>query len=186
MKISSVLIGLILLPQSVFALTLEQMQQTAIANRALVKKYQTEIEKSSEDLRIAKSSYYPSVDLSYSSWGLDENTSTEQRENSRFTGSIQLNLFSGFKDKYTISSAELLKQVEETRLHGLEQDIQLAVALKYLAVYNQQARLKVARDTTKTLENLYIDSKDRYDVGLLDKNTVLKFKVDFANADLAV
>ena len=72
------------------------------------------------------------------------------------------------------------------RLQALEQDIQLAIALKYLAVFNQKAMLNVAEDTNKTLKNLYLDSKNRYEVGLLDKNTVLKFKVDYANADLGV
>jgi outer membrane protein TolC len=55
-----------------------------------------------------------------------------------------------------------------------------------LAVFYQQSRQEVAEDTFKTLEGLYLDSKNRYDVGLLDRNAVLKFKVDYDNADLAV
>ncbi len=186
MKLSSLLITFLLLPQITFALTLEQMQQAALENRSLVKRYEAEVDKSIEDIRIAKSGYYPSLDVNYNTYTLDEPTINERRDNSVFSSALRWNIFSGFKDKYSISSAESFKNVESYRLLAIEQDIQLAVALRYLDVYNQQARFKVARDTYKTLESLYIDSKNRYEVGLIDKNAVLKFKVDYDNANLAV
>ena len=186
MKTISLLVLLVLLPQAGLSLTLEQMQQAALDNRALIKKHQTRIEKSAQDIRVSASGYYPSVNVGFNSWALDEITTTEQRENNAFTSSVSLNLFSGFSDKYNVQSAKILKQVEEARLQAASQDIQLVVALKYLAVFYQQARLKVAGDTFKTLENLYIDSTRRFDVGLMDKNEVLKFKVDYDNAKLAV
>jgi outer membrane protein len=186
MKLCSVLIAFLLLPQAALALSLEQMQQTALDNRPLVKRYEAEIEKSAENIRIARSGYYPSFDIFYNTYALDEATITEQHENSVFSSALNWNIFSGFKDKYSISSAESIKDVESFRLLSIEQDIQLAVALNYLAVYNQQARLKVAGDNYKTLERLYLDSKNRYEVGLIDRNAVLKFKVDYDNANLAV
>jgi len=186
MKLISLLITALLLPQTVFALTLEEMQYAALENRSLVKRFEAEVDKSSEDIRIARSGYYPSFDINYNTYTIDEETITERRENSVISSALRWNIFSGFRDKYNISSAESAQNVESYRLLAIEQDIQLAVALRYLAVYNQQARLKVARDTYKTLESLYIDSKNRYDVGLLDKNAVLKFKVDYDNANLAV
>lgn len=186
MKLSSIFLALLLLPQAVSALSLEEMQHSALANRALVKRYQTNIEKSAEDIRIAKSGYYPSLDFGYRTYTIDEPSASEQRENSVVSTVVSWNIFTGFKDKYAISSAEVLKEVESNRLHSIEQDLQLAVALRYLAVFNQQARLNVAQDTNKTLQELYLDSKNRFEVGLLDKNAVLKFKVDYGNADLTV
>ncbi|MEE4166863.1 MAG: TolC family protein [Desulfocapsaceae bacterium] len=186
MKLCSILIALLLLPQAALALSLEQMQQTALDNRPLVKRYEAEIEKSAENIRIARSGYYPSFDIFYNTYALDEATITEQQENSVFSSALSWNIFSGFKDKYSISSAESIRNVESFRLLSIEQDIQLAVALNYLAVYNQQARLKVAGDNFKTLERLYLDSQNRYEVGLIDRNAVLKFKVDYDNAKLAV
>ncbi len=186
MKIYSLFLVLLLLPQVVSALSLEEMQRAALDNRALVKRYETDIEKSVENIRIARSGYYPSLDLGYRTYTIDEPTPTERRENSIISGAVSWNIFTGFKDKYSISSAEVLKDVETFKLNSIEQDLQLAVALRYLAVFNQQARLKVAQDTNKTLKGLYQDSKNRFEVGLLDKNAVLKFKVDYDNADLTV
>ncbi|MBT8360214.1 MAG: TolC family protein [Desulfobacterales bacterium] len=186
MKMLSFFLVLTLIPQVVFALTLEQMQRAALENRALVKRFETEIEKGAENIRIARGEYYPSLDILYNTFTIDEATLTERRENSIFSGIVTWNIFAGFKDKYSIKSAEARKEVDMLRLSSIEQDIQLSVALRYLAVFFQQSRQEVAEDTFKTLEGLYLDSKNRYDVGLLDRNAVLKFKVDFDNADLAV
>ncbi len=186
MKINSLLILLLLLPQAVAAISLEEMQSAALENRALVKKYITNIEKSSESTRIATKGYYPSVDLGYNSYSIDEETPTQRRENSVLYGEVSWNVFAGFKDKYSIRSSEILEQVEALRLQTIEQDIQLSVALRYLDVYNQQARLKVAKDSYNTLKELYLDGENRFEVGLLDKNGVLKFKVDYDNANLGV
>ncbi|PID44424.1 MAG: hypothetical protein CR981_01400 [Proteobacteria bacterium] len=186
MKTTSLLFLLILLPQVLPALTLEQIQQKALAARPVIRQYQVAVEQSGEDLRLARSGYYPSVNLGYKAWGLDEATSREARENSSFYGALRWNLFSGLKDQYSIVAAEMINEVEELRLESIKQDIQLAIALKYLAVYNQAALLDVAEDTSKTLKKLYLESRNRQEVGLLDKNTVLKFKVDYDNADLEV
>ena len=186
MKIVKILALLIVLPQVSAAFTLEALQLAALENRALVKQFEAEVDKAAESVRIARSEYYPSLDLLYRTYTIDEATPTERRENSIFTTALSWNLFSGFKDKYSISSAESLRDVESFQLRAIEQDVQLAVALRYLAVFNQQAILKVARDTFKNLEGLYLDSKNRYEVGLIDKNTVLKFKVDYDNARLGV
>ncbi len=102
MKLSSLLIPFLLLPQVVFALTLEQMQKTALDNRALVKRFETEIEKSIESTRIAKSGYYPSFDIAYNTYTIDEATPSERKENSAFSSALRWNIFSGFKDKYSI------------------------------------------------------------------------------------
>jgi outer membrane protein TolC len=180
------LLVILLLPQAVSAISLDEMQKAALDNRALVKRSVTEIEKSVENIRIARSGYFPSLDFGYQAYTVDEPAPNEQRENSIVTGALSWNIFTGFSDKYSIKSAEALEAVEKLKLRTVEQNVQLLVALRYLAVYNQRARLKVAEDRNETLKGLYLDSKNRYDVGLIDRNAVLKFKVDYDNADLTV
>ena len=94
MKTSSLALVLILLPQFLFALTLEQIQQAALLSRPLIKQYQVSIEQSAENVRIARSGYYPSVGLGYRAWALDEASTSEERENSAVYGSLSWNLFS--------------------------------------------------------------------------------------------
>ncbi|HKJ64742.1 MAG TPA: TolC family protein, partial [Desulfopila sp.] len=52
------------------------------------------------------------------------------------------------------------------------------VALQYLNVYERRANLEVARKNYETLQKIYQDGKNRLDVGLIDRNELLKFKVD--------
>ncbi len=162
------------------------LQSTAVKNRQLIQKYANNLEKSKRDEIIARSGYYPSVNLSYVINSLDEATNLEAEENSVFSGSISYNLFSGFKDKYGVKSASLVRLVEEYRLQGIKQDILGKIALYYLSVYGHKANLKATKDTYSTLERVYEDGKKRNEVGLIDNNSLLKFKVDLDYAAIQV
>ncbi len=187
MKLWSFVIAFIFIAQTGYALELDQMQKMALENRQLVRRYVVNLEKSEKDITTAKSGYYPSVDLSYTTNSLNHQTlSGEDRDNSVLSGAVSMNLFAGFKDKYAIKSAEVLRKVEADKLLGIRQDIQLNVALRYLDVYELKANLKVAEDAYKTLKKLYTDGENRLAVGLIDRNELLKFKVDLDNADITV
>ncbi len=165
---------------------LEVMQQMAVDNRAVVQRYMTVVEQSEKDITIARGGYYPSVDISYTANSLDEATFTESSENSLAIGQVSWNLFSGFRDKYNLESAEQVRDVDNYRLEGIRQDIKLNVALSYLYVYERRANLQVSEDAFKTLAQLYRDGENRFDVGLIGKNELLKFRVDYDNADITM
>lgn len=169
-----------------WALDLAEMQKMALSNRAVVQRYIANVERSQEDITISKGGYFPSVDLGYTTNKLDEPTFTESDENSVASARVSWNVFAGFRDKYGIEAAEQLKYVEEHRLDGLRQDVQLVVALSYLNVYDRRANKKVAEDAFKTLEKVYRDGENRYEVGLIGKNELLTFRVDYDNADITL
>lgn len=167
-------------------MSLAEMQEEALGNRQVIKRFITNLEKSEEDIRRARGGYLPSLDLAYTMNSLDDDSFSEAEENSVAVGRISWNLFSGFRDKYTIASANQLKEVESHRLRSIRQDIQLNVALRYLSVYERKANLKVSRDAVTTLSKIYRDGKSRLEVGLIDKNELLRFKVDLDNADITM
>lgn len=178
---------LVLAPLSVAqSKDLTDLQATALKSRQVIQRYENNLEKSIKDERIAQSGYYPSVDLAYTVNSLDEAATFEARENSVFTAAVSINLFSGFKDKYSIKSAALLRQVETYKLKGIRQDIMANVALYYLNVYGRKANLKAQQDTHTTLQRVYEDGKKRNEVGLIDNNSLLKFKVDLDYAGIQV
>ncbi len=186
MRVLSLTFGLVLLAQSAFCLGLEEMQDIALAKRETIKRFVVNLEKSEKDIAIAKSGFLPSVDLSYRGNLLDEasNLTSIYDEDSLVTGAISWNVFNGFKDKYQLESSQLLNEVEKYQLQGLKQDIQLNVALRFLAVYERRASLEVAKKNYETLQKIYRDAQNRYEVGLIDKNELLKFKVDLDNSDI--
>jgi outer membrane protein len=168
------------------ALDLAEMQKTATENRDLIKRYQVMVEKSGQEIERVKSTYYPSLDIGYNAKGLDNPGIYEYRKNSSIYAAVSMNLFSGFRDRYSIESARILQRVDKFRLQGVEQDIQLNVALRYLSVYERRASLKVTQDTFKTLGKIYQDGEKRLQVGLIGKNELLKFKVDLDNAEITM
>ncbi len=169
---------------SALALDLEGMQKTATQNREIIKRYQTSLEKSGQEVERIKSGYYPSLNIGYQANNLDEAARFEHRQNSSIYATASMNIFAGFKDRYSIKSAQILQKVDKYRLKGIEQDIQLNVALGYLSVYERQANLTVAQDGLKTLKRLYQDGERRLQVGLIGQNELLKIKVDLDNSDI--
>ena len=177
---------LIIMAKSVYALDLATLQQEAVGKREIIKRYQANLERSEQEIRRVKGPYFPSLDIAYTANSLDDPTFTESRENSVSYGAVSWNVFSGFRDKYNIKSAVLEREVENHSLNGVRQDIQLNVALRYLQVYDRKANLQVAEDAYKTLDKLYRDGQNRLEVGLIGQNELLRFKVDYDQADITV
>ncbi len=168
------------------ALDLAEMQENATRSREIIKRYQTSLEKSGQEVAHVKSAYYPTLNLGYQANNLDEAARFEHRQNSSIYATASMNIFAGFKDRYSIESAKILQKVDSYRLKGIEQDIQLNVALRYLSVYERQANLTVAQDGLKTLKRLYQDGQRRLQVGLIGQNELLKIKVDLDNSDISM
>ena len=183
-RFSLILLLLLLTSPPAWALDLAEMQESATRNREVIKRYQVRLEKSGREVTRTRSGYYPSLDVGYQLTSLDEPSLFEPRESSSIYSTLTMNLFAGFRDRYAIESAQVLEQVERYRLQGVEQDIQLNVALRYLNVYERRANLTVTQDAYKTLERIYRDGQKRLQVGLIGQNELLKFKVDLDNANI--
>jgi outer membrane protein len=184
-KYSFLFLLLLLFPgTSAFAIDLAEMQETAIQSREIIKRYQTSLEKSGQEVERVRSGYYPSLNIGYQANNLDEAARFEHRQNSSIYATASMNIFAGFKDRYSIESAKILQKVDGYRLKGIEQDIQLNVALRYLSVYERRANLTVAEDGLITLKRLYQDGERRLQVGLIGQNELLKIKVDLDNSDI--
>jgi len=166
------------------AIDLAEMQSLALNNRQVVRQYMTILAQSEQDIIRARGGYYPSVDIAYTGNSLDEGNLLEDRRNSVAVGKVSWNIFAGFRDKYTLLSAKKQREFEVYRLQGIQQDIQLNVALAYLSVSERRANRDVAEAAYQTLEKVYRDGESRYNVGLIGKNELLKFRVDYDNADI--
>lgn len=195
MRIFVLALGLSLIAQTAFSLDLKEMQDLALANREVIKRNMVNFEKSEKDIALARAGFLPSVDLTYRANALDDSDSAlsfgsrpggagsfDTDRDSTFRGAVSWNVFNGFKDKYQLESSQLLSEVERLQLEGVEQDIQLNVALRYIAVYESRASLDVAGNNYETLQKIYRDAQNRFDVGLIDKNELLTFKVDLDNS----
>lgn len=186
MKLVNSVLILLFSVSAAYGVDLAGMQKMALNNREVIQQYITRLEQSEKDLTRAKGGYYPAVDIGYTVNSLDEATTDEHEKNSVLSGRISYSLFTGFRDKYNVRSAEKLKAVEGYRLQGIRQDVLLNVALAYLDVYERLANRKVAASAFETLGKVYRDGESRFQVGLIGKNELLKFRVDYDNADITL
>ncbi len=191
MKLCSLIIILLLSALPCYGASLSELQQGAIENRKIISQYQANLDKSSSDVTIARSGFLPSVDISYSVNSLQEDISKggyiqEAENNSVAYGVITWNIFSGFYDYYNMRSALLLEKAQGYKLQAVKQDIQLNVALRYLEIFTRQSSLEVAEESHTTLKKIHEDARNRYSVGLIEKNELLRFKVDLNNATITV
>jgi outer membrane protein TolC len=185
MKTIKLILLLVLMSGVARAADLAELQEQALANREVIQRYAANLEKSRTNETLARSGFYPALDVGYTANWLDEPTVFEDRESRFASGTVSWNVFAGLRDKYNLQSAAQLSQAEAYRLRGLKQDIKLAVALRYLAIYDRQASLVVAEDAAATLNKLAEDAVNRLAVGLIRKSEMLKFKVDLDNAIIA-
>jgi outer membrane protein TolC len=184
LRLLTLVIGVLVGGTEVTAQTLAQFQELAVANREVVSAARTRLAQSRLDVRIGKSPFLPSLDLAYKANRLDEASASENERNSELGGTLSYNLFSGFKDRYQLESAEQIQMARGYELQTVIEDLKLAVAVRYLAIFVNQRALTVAEDQLGLLRKRYEDAQYRNAVGLINRSDVLKFKVELDDAFL--
>jgi len=183
LMIMATLVAGITAPGAAFLATLESLQKSAYENRDLVKRYQADLEITRERVMEAKGEFLPSLDLGYTLNRLNHNTVTgENRKNDTFTGQASLNVFSGFRDYYSLKAAKILTNAGKFNLDSIRQEIALNVALRYLSVYSALEDLKVSQSEVKLYEDRLRQISLKVKVGVLKKTDLLKIKVELDNA----
>ncbi|MDJ0783478.1 MAG: TolC family protein [Desulfosarcinaceae bacterium] len=161
-----------------------RFMQQAVANREVVAAARTRLAQSRLDVEIGKSPFLPSLDLGYTANRLDESSAFENEENSHLSAALSINLFAGFADRYRLASAEQIQLAREYELQTVIEDLKLAVAVRYLAIFANRQALIVAEDQLSLLKKRYEDAQYRNSVGLIRRNDVLRIKVEMDDAFL--
>jgi len=162
-------------------LTLSELQQRAVANRQLVEKFKVNYQQGELDTQIRRGAFLPVLDMVYIANQLGEDSTFEDKQNSRLTGVLSYNLFAGFKDKYNLQVAEHLQASKQFELDTVIDDLNLVVALRYLDAYRRQENEKTAEEQLKLLQKRYQDAEKRHSVGIIRKNDLLRLKVEMDN-----
>ncbi|MCG8471040.1 MAG: TolC family protein [Desulfobacterales bacterium] len=182
-KLSAILALLLITTAPAGALTLKELQLEALSNRDTVQaaKAETDIQKQIE--RQAKSAFLPRVDATYKGSRLNKNTLTKRlKKSDGFQAAASINLFTGFKDSYTLKAAQKQTQASRYNLSNTLQEVSHSVALAYLGVYKSLKNLTVAESAAHLYRDRYRQMKLKYDVGVLKKRDLLKVKVEMDNA----
>lgn len=157
--------------------TLADLQEKGITNRKIIERYRSAVQQAEESRTISRSPFWPSMDIRYSANALDEDSALENSKNSELVGSLSYNLFSGFKDRYQTHAFDQLKLSREFELQNIMQEIKYKISIRYIDVFRAKNRLIVSRDEVALLRKRYRDTENRFDVGLIRRNELLKLRV---------
>jgi len=183
MKRLLLLAALCLIASPLYALTLPQLQQEALAGRHSVKAASARAAIAEKKVQAARSPFLPSVDVGYKANRYNHETILgTQEKNDAFQGSVSLNLFAGFSDSYNLKAAKSGAETGQHSLKSTRQDVSQNVALAYLGVYRSRQNLKVAEDAVRLYRDRYREMKLKYNVGVLKKRDLLSVKVEMDNA----
>ena len=172
---------LVMIPVTVLAaepLTLQQLQDQARTRRHLIQKFQTRALLEQQNVKIAGSAWRPRLDTGYSMQQLDEATLQETRESSRFQMGLSYNIYAGGRDHYTRKAAELQTEAAVLTLQAAIADLRLQVALRYLDCFESYQRRRIATEEERLLQRRYEDAHNRFQVGLIRRNDLLKIQVE--------
>ncbi len=183
MKRLLILAALCLAATPVNALTLPELRQEALTTRHTVKAFEAQAAIAEKKVTEARSPFLPSVDVEYSANRYNHDTLTgEKEENDCYTGSVSVNLFSGFSDLYRLKAAKSGASAGRLDLKAARQEISHRVSLAYLGLYRSRQNLAVAEDSARLYRDRYRQMRLKYDVGVLKKRDLLNVKVEMDNA----
>lgn len=183
MRYSFLILIVVVFSLDLSATTLQKLQDLAVQNREILDKYGQAIEIARQDVAIAKSRKFPRIDITYIVNSLNKDTLLgESRENSVVKGSIYYNIFSGFRDSYNISSAKHIASSKELQAQGVAQDIKMRVALYFTDIYSKKMAIEVSRKNYEAFTQLYIESKKKFEIGVMSRSELLSVRVEQDNA----
>lgn len=165
-----------------WAVTLAELQETGVSNRKIIEKYELAVQQQEQGKRANQSFFWPQLDVAYNANLLDEEAPLENDHNSQLIGSLSYNVFSGFKDRNNLRASEQLISAKQFDLQNINQEIKFRIAIRYLEIFRARSRLAVARDEVALLQKQFRDAENRYNVGIIRKNDMLKLEVQLSDS----
>ncbi len=159
-------------------LKLATLQSQAVAKRHLIQKYATLLSIEEQTVQIGRSPLYPRLDTSYRIQQLDAATPQETRASSRLQAGLSYNLYAGGRHRYGLRAAELNAASAAWQLQAATFDLRLQVALRYLDCFESYQRWRITAEEERLLQRRYDDAWNRFQVGLIRRNDLLKIQVE--------
>jgi outer membrane protein len=177
-----------------FEKSLEECLKTAIEKRTDVKAYELGVKQSQKIVTLAKSDFYPSVNLvgNYSKYGDEADVSGSpyyDQEDWYIMAIASWNFWEWGKTKHSVDANKSKLRQAEDALINVRDHVALEVKDAYLSVREAEKHIFVAEKAIKQAEENYRINKERYkeqvatSTDVIDAQTLLtKTKSDYFNA----
>ncbi len=170
---------------NLYALNLDEAIEIALKNNNSLKKQNYILEEAQENVVYSKSTYLPTLNLSYEYNANKENLG-EGKDNSKAAAIVSYNLFNGLKDFYGINSAKFLEKNSLFTYEASKNDLIYSTKIYYISYLKSLKNIETKQNAYKLLQQQYEDSKNRYDQGLLAKNDLLQVNAQMLQSKQAL
>ncbi len=180
-------IASLVLSSSLSALTLNESVKEILDTSPIVKERLSHIREVQQDLNIAESEYYPSVDFKAS---IGQNSSgklnndVESESYMHYTNSLKItqNIFNGFSTTHKVDYQK--SRILAAAYHYIENanDVAFQMVGVYLDAIRSYRLLQNAIDNVKVHEKIFRDVKSLYKNGLTNKSEMTKIRASLALA----
>jgi len=180
-----------LLPFAVSAQTINEAIEESMETNPQVLFSATRSKTDQQQIGIAKSGYYPKVDLTLG-YGYEwtDNTSADDTEMTRRESSIRASqmLYDGYATKSSVDSAESGAQASTLDLAATSEDMALKVTEVYLDVLRYQQLLTLTQESLEAHQATYDRIRKRYESGLGNQSDLQQAqgRLALANSNLVV
>lgn len=173
---------------------LERLMREAFSRRADLKAQELAISATRQGVRVAQSSYWPSITLSGSVSGNYSSTTEDalgvgfsdqifdDRRSESLVLSVNVPLFNRFQTRNQVQQAQVRHENARLDLEALQQDVALQVRQAYLDYQTAAKNLDVTAKQLRAAERALQAAEERYDVGAATLVELSQVRADYVQA----
>ncbi|MBN2232716.1 MAG: TolC family protein [Deltaproteobacteria bacterium] len=187
MVLTAVLFGVFAVPPLATGFTLAELQRVALENRRVLAEQGHQMRYHEAREAEQRGTFHPRLDLVYR--GSDRSAADYYyavAPSHSVGAAIDWNLYRGGADRAERAARERELAAAGIARHGTAQELQLAVALALVDVWQRDQALMVAAQDLERREREYADARTRYRVGVIRRDELLALEVAARQARLAL
>ena len=164
--------------------TMEEAQELAVNNYPILKSAQADVQAREAQRVVAKSNYYPKLDIAVDQkWQDDVDISGYQEELSA-TAIVRFNIFNGFTDKARVAeTCFLIKEAREIR-NNTQRQIVESIRLSWVAYQSAQNRINYLQNYVKATGATADAFSKQWNIGRRTMFDVLDIEAELINAKI--
>lgn len=169
---------------TVMPVSMEEAQQLALDNYPILKSAQADLKAREAQHVVAKSNYYPTLDLAVDqSWEEDVDIPGRQEELSAIA-LVRFNIFNGFRDKARIAeTSQLISEAREIKNNTHRQIIE-SIRLSWVAYQSAQNRITYLESYVKSTGLTAEAFSKQWNIGRRTMFDVLDIEAELINAKI--
>ena len=189
------LLGFILFPLASHSITLEDALSSSLVNNLDIKKEESNLSATKENINQSISSYFPSISLQ-GSISESEVTNIKSQNGSLSSGyelepssvsiTISQNIFNGFASYYSLVKSKADYESQNLLYENKQQEVILAALESYYNVILAEKNFLAFEGNYTAIKNRYSSAEAEFEAGILSKTDVALAKTRMSAAKIAM